>query len=156
MVLHKHRVVPGHAGGKYEKGNIILCPPEIHAYLHRIRYGKYGDEYDKIAADCLRGLVGKEELRIKVQREAMRKWRDNNPDKVVAVCEAMNEGFKRWYEDNPQAAEISRANGSVNAQPISIDRIEYSSIREAARQTGITRQTIIYRLKVGKDGYRYL
>ena len=72
MILHRHRIKPGREGGKYEKGNIIICPPHIHAWLHKIRYAKYGDENDRIAFEALSGWTTSTEARVAAAAEAKR------------------------------------------------------------------------------------
>ena len=65
---HKHRIVPGHAGGKYTEGNCVYVSPATcdgdtasHAMWHWANYFLYGNPYDKIAARGLAGYLGKED-----------------------------------------------------------------------------------------------
>ena len=81
----KHRIVPGHQGGKYEKGNVLKCNTAMHAFMHEQLYRDYGDEYDRIAAAGLRGAVGKDEIIRAVQQETGRRVGKANKGKTVGV-----------------------------------------------------------------------
>ena len=61
IVWHKHHIVPKHAGGTDEPSNLLKCNIAMHAFMHEQRYKELGNEYDKIAAQTLRGQIGKSE-----------------------------------------------------------------------------------------------
>ena len=61
IVWHKHHIVPKHAGGTDEPSNLLKCNIAMHTFMHEQRYKELGDEYDKIAAQTLRGQIGKSE-----------------------------------------------------------------------------------------------
>lgn len=69
---HKHRIVPGHMGGKYTPDNVIELTVEEHAEAHRLLYEQYSREKDKIAWLALSGQIGKEEARILAVKYAMK------------------------------------------------------------------------------------
>ena len=67
-MLHKHHIIPRHAGGSDDPSNIIELTVEQHAEAHRILYETYGRWQDHLAWQGLSGRIGKEEL----LREKMR------------------------------------------------------------------------------------
>ena len=69
MLLHKHHIIPKHAGGTDDASNLILLTVEEHADAHRILFEKYGRWQDEVAWKGLSGRITREE----VQREAVRK-----------------------------------------------------------------------------------
>jgi len=65
---HTHRIVPGHAGGKYEEGNTIELSAFEHGIWHYLRFLETGDMGDYLAALGLSGILGKEEIMAKAMR----------------------------------------------------------------------------------------
>ena len=61
MMKHKHRIVPGHMGGKYTPDNVVLLTVEEHAEAHKVLYQKYSNEYDRIAWLGLAKQIGTEQ-----------------------------------------------------------------------------------------------
>lgn len=61
MNLHKHHIVPIHAGGTNERSNIIRLSVAEHAEAHRQLYEQYGRIQDKIAWLGLSGRTAERE-----------------------------------------------------------------------------------------------
>ena len=64
IIFHKHRLIPGHMGGTYEKGNVLLVNVALHAFLHKLLYEEYGKWQDKVAWLALSKQIGFEEATI--------------------------------------------------------------------------------------------
>jgi len=47
--MHKHHIIPKHAGGSNDPSNIIELTVEEHAEAHRILFEQYGHWQDQIA-----------------------------------------------------------------------------------------------------------
>jgi hypothetical protein len=62
QVLHKHHIIPRHAGGTDDPSNIVELTIEEHAEAHRILYEAYGRREDYLAWKGLAGLIGKDDL----------------------------------------------------------------------------------------------
>lgn len=62
MVLHKHRIIPGHLGGTYDPDNVVYLNVEEHAEVHRLAYEKDGRWQDEVAWKALAGQIGKEDI----------------------------------------------------------------------------------------------
>ncbi len=67
-ILHKHHIVPKHAGGTDDPSNIIELTIEEHAEAHRILFEQYGRWQDELAWKGLSGQIGKDEIISKVIR----------------------------------------------------------------------------------------
>jgi hypothetical protein len=65
-MLHKHRILPGYAGGKYIPENVVLLSVSEHAEAHHQLFLKYGHDEDKIAWLGLSGIMSKEEIVVAV------------------------------------------------------------------------------------------
>ena len=61
-VLHKHHIIPRHAGGMDNESNLIYLTVEEHAEAHRLLYEQYGRQEDYLAWRGLAGLIGKDEM----------------------------------------------------------------------------------------------
>ena len=61
--MHKHHIVPKHAGGTNNPENLIELTVEEHAEAHRILYEENGCWQDRIAWQALSGQIGKEEAK---------------------------------------------------------------------------------------------
>ena len=62
QVLHKHHIVPRHAGGTDDPSNLVELTIEEHAEAHRILYEQYSRQEDYLAWKGLAGLIGKDEM----------------------------------------------------------------------------------------------
>ena len=62
MIKHKHHIIPRHAGGTDEPSNLVELTIEEHAEAHKILYEQYGRPEDKLAWQCLSGMLSKEEI----------------------------------------------------------------------------------------------
>lgn len=61
-ILHKHHIIPRHAGGTDELSNLVYLTVEEHAEAHRLLYEQYGRKEDYLAWRGLAGLIGKDEM----------------------------------------------------------------------------------------------
>ena len=62
QVLHKHHIIPRHAGGTDDPDNLIYLTIEEHADAHRLLYEQYRRQEDYLAWKGLTGLIGKDEM----------------------------------------------------------------------------------------------
>ena len=53
--LFKHRIIPGHEGGKYVTGNITYVTLKEHRIVHNARYKLFGKIEDRWAVNFMRG-----------------------------------------------------------------------------------------------------
>ena len=61
-MLHKHHIIPRHAGGTDDPANLVYLTIEEHAEAHRLLYEEYGRWQDYYAWQGLSGQIGKEEI----------------------------------------------------------------------------------------------
>jgi hypothetical protein len=61
VYLHKHHILPRHAGGTDDPSNLIMLTTEEHALAHKKLYEEHGRWQDKIAYECLSGHINNEE-----------------------------------------------------------------------------------------------
>ena len=62
QVLHKHHIIPRHAGGTDNPDNLVCLTIEEHANAHRLLYEQYNRQEDYLAWRGLSGLIGKDEM----------------------------------------------------------------------------------------------
>ena len=70
-MLHKHHIIPRHAGGTDDPSNLVELTVEEHAEAHRLLFEQYGRWQDRVAWLSLSGIM-KDEERID---ELIRSWR---------------------------------------------------------------------------------
>lgn len=63
-ILHRHHVIPRHAGGTDDPDNIAHLTIAEHAEAHRVLFEKYGRWQDKIAWQMLSGQIDFAEARL--------------------------------------------------------------------------------------------
>lgn len=61
-VLHKHHIIPRHAGGTDDPSNLVELTIEEHAEAHRVLYETYNRKEDWLAWKGLSGLIGKDDM----------------------------------------------------------------------------------------------
>ena len=70
-MLHKHHIIPRHAGGTNDPSNLIELTVEEHAEAHRKLFEEHGRWQDKMAWQLLSGQIGKAELLAEIARNRM-------------------------------------------------------------------------------------
>jgi len=61
MKIHKHHIIPKHAGGTDDPDNLVDLTIEEHAVAHKILYEKYNRWQDRVAWLSLSGIMKDEE-----------------------------------------------------------------------------------------------
>lgn len=61
-MLHRHHIIPRHAGGTDDPSNIVFLTVEQHARAHLELFEKYGKIEDRLAYEGLMGIVSKQEI----------------------------------------------------------------------------------------------
>lgn len=73
IYLHKHHIVPRHAGGTDDPSNLVELTVEDHAIAHKVLYGFYKREYDRIAWMTLSGQIDKKKVDPLIEEERRKK-----------------------------------------------------------------------------------
>ena len=63
-MLHKHHIIPKHAGGTDDSSNIVMLTVKEHAEAHRKLYEEHGRWQDKVAHRMLSGQITAQEATI--------------------------------------------------------------------------------------------
>ena len=66
--MHKHHIIPKHAGGTDDPSNLVTLTVEEHAQAHLELYEKYGRWQDRVAHQTLSGQISKYEASQEVRR----------------------------------------------------------------------------------------
>lgn len=160
-------------GGSDDPSNLIELTIEEHAEAHRILYEQHGHWQDKVAWQGLLGLIGHQDIMREMydarkgegnffygkrhSEETKRKISEANKGRLKGIPKS-HEHKKKMRENNarywlgktpwnkgkklgPQSAEVRRKKG----KPLIYDGIEYNSLNEAEKLTGISSY------KIGKN-----
>jgi HNH endonuclease len=60
-MLHKHHIIPRHAGGSNDPSNLKMLTVEEHVAAHKELFEKYGRWQDNLAVRFLTGITSKKE-----------------------------------------------------------------------------------------------
>ena len=68
-MLHRHHIIPRHAGGTDDPSNIEVLSVEDHALRHKQLYEEYGRKEDYIAWQALSKQITVEEAKLQIARK---------------------------------------------------------------------------------------
>jgi hypothetical protein len=167
LLLHKHRLVPGHMGGDYEPRNVVRVNVAMHAFLHKCLWDEHGRREDLLAWQILTRLIGREQARREaVTADLKARWADttyraamnvvqSNPTPAYSQKKSTSakrqwadpefrrkvaEGQKRrWANPQERAAAAERMAGNMRARG-------YHHTEEARTQIGLASQGNHYAL----------
>lgn len=129
-MIHKHHIIPKHAGGTDDPGNIIKLSVAEHAEAHRILFERYNRWEDYLAWQGLAGLMSKEEI-VKMQlSESGRKGGSNG--KGISGNRS-NGGYANWEKNKKKVSETLANNAKMYGHlggKKSKDSIWYHNIKE--------------------------
>jgi len=148
----KHRIVPGHSGGKYENGNIVLVSFLDHCLAHFYRYLAYqnptdlyayhkmkgdteearisrsktgGEAARNIIAGCFKDYKCREETLIKPQKSAYYNKEIQSSNGKKRKKQLLDEGFFSTENQKirgKKGAEVNRINGTGGFDPKNLEK----------------------------------
>jgi hypothetical protein len=105
MKLHKHHIIPKHAGGSNDKSNLIELTIEEHAEAHRVLYETYGRWQDRVAWLSLSGIMNDEERIYEILK-------NSNPGGYKHTEEAKKKlSIMRLGKNNPMFGKVAPNRG---------------------------------------------
>ena len=141
--LHRHHIIPRHAGGDDSPENLVYLTVEDHAIAHRVLWKLHGRIQDRLAWEGLSGHnTDKEYMRIELSKEFLRK---HNP---------MKDPKHKSRQSNMMKGNVF---GNVPYEILYNDgtSVVYESGKQAAKETGIPYSTIVqYRIS-GKSSRKH-
>ncbi len=173
MVKHIHHITPRHAGGSDDASNLIEVSVTEHIMWHFTRWQLYGNYKDKVAykflANAPDATEENERMRLALAQEAydnlpeeywIQKGKNisaakRRPDRVAKVSATMKEqrknGLALTEEGAKRVREGSRRGGEHhNKRILCVETGKvFFSIREAARETHTSRNTIKRHIRRG-------
>jgi hypothetical protein len=96
-ILHKHHIIPKHAGGTDDPSNLIYLTVEEHAEAHKLLFEQYGRWQDELAWKGLSGQIGKEEIILKtLQRNLGKTFSEETRSKMRESSKGKNKNKIPW------------------------------------------------------------
>lgn len=106
-VLHKHHIIPRHAGGTDDVENLVYLTVKEHAEAHKKLYEEYGRQEDYLAWRGLAGLIGKDDLiREKCSLNSSRPGELNpfyGKTHTAETRQKISEGQRRRFKERPES-----------------------------------------------------
>ena len=140
-LLHKHHIVPTHAGGTNDPDNIVLLTVEEHAEAHRLLFEQHGRWQDEVAWKGLAGIIGHEEavlracspmLGRKHTPETIAKMKGPHSPEHVASLQKFAD-IRRGIKRSPEVgAKVSKTKRERGQPPMSEEHRE--KLREFAKR----------------------
>jgi hypothetical protein len=100
---HTHHLLPSHAGGTDDPGNLVRVNRAMHAFLHKLRYQETGNYFDCCAANVLSGDWTVEQAR----REACKRGQDLSEKFLPAATQNIQEYNSRPFEERSEQARLN-------------------------------------------------
>jgi len=100
---HWHHIVPKHAGGTDDPGNLVKVTREQHAEIHRQRWLALGDYYDCCAANVLSGDWTVEQA----AQEARKRGQQLSEKFLPAAIQNIQDYNSRPFEERSEQARIN-------------------------------------------------
>lgn len=102
MILHKHHIIPKHAGGTNDSSNIIRVNVAMHAFLHKLLWEEHGRWQDEVAYKNLAGIINSQEAIQEVRIKAAlgnknRLGKSKSPEEIEKISKSLT-GRKRSKE----------------------------------------------------------
>jgi hypothetical protein len=104
-LLHRHHIIPTHAGGTNDQSNIILLTVTEHAEAHRILYEKHGHWQDKTAWLGLAGIISHEDAVLRAHQSMLGKSHTSE------TKQKMSESAKRRHIEKPFSDKVKKQMG---------------------------------------------
>ena len=166
-ILHKHHIVPRHSGGTDDPDNIVELTIEDHMIAHLVRWKMYKHHGDYLAYVMLAGICKQPIKWIEGMETQRKRMRENNPMSDPETAKRVNQQLprrertrQRMLKNNPMSnpETAKRVNNHPNRKghanklwerkrsgevydphirPITINGVEYFSLAEAKRETGL-------------------
>ncbi len=127
-MIHKHHILPKHAGGTDHPSNLISLSVEEHAQAHKELYEKYGKKEDYLAWRGLAGLMNKKEISKEIMLEAAKR---GNAAHVA-----------KYHSDPEYAAEIRRKQSKPKSTTVNYFKPKSESHKENMSKSALKRERI--------------
>ena len=161
-IKHKHHILPKHMGGTDDESNLIELSIEEHAQAHLDLYEQHGDERDLLAHRMLLGQVTNAEanalLRKLPKTEQHKKkigdatrgekngmFGKKQTQKQKNAVSKSQKGKKKNYQVVNNWPSLSGAD-NPRARAVTYEGVNYATLTEASKVTGINRTTLAYRI----------
>ena len=115
MKLHKHHIVPKHAGGTDDKNNLIVLTVEEHALAHKKLFEQYGRKQDYIAWLALsRQITSDEARRLAVSLSLKGKTKTEEQKRKMSIARKKRGGITTGMSLGPASEERKRKISQAN------------------------------------------
>lgn len=108
IYLHKHHIVPKHAGGTDDSSNLVELTIEDHAIAHKVLYGLYGRWQDRCAWEGLSNIVGREQIIAESIAKSKRFKDGKHTEEAKTKISAANKGKKLSKETRKKISDANK------------------------------------------------
>lgn len=123
--MHKHHIIPKHAGGTDHPDNLVLLTIEEHAEAHRLLYEEHNRWQDLLAWQMLSGQISKEEGIRFAQKNADKSWMKTDEGRAIMRAarkkqpSSWNKGLTKYdhqsLQDASDRAKLYQKQGKISS-----------------------------------------
>ena len=117
-ILHKHHIIPKHAGGTDDPSNLIYLTVEEHAEAHKLLFEQYGRWQDELAWKGLLKLVTHDEAMIRSMKPNLGKTFDDEHRRNIS------ESLKGHKVSESTRKKIAQTRKDRNIKPVGYERTD--------------------------------
>lgn len=163
-LLHKHHIIPKHAGGTDDPENLVYLTVEQHAEAHKKLYEEHGRWQDRLAWQGLAGIIGHEDriAEINKQNGLRNKGRPskNKGRKYPQISERFTGVPKSEQAKMNMRGKrpnfIQKGENNNNAKKIKTPYGIFNSIVDASEDLGIKYNNLYYKMRSQQEGWEYI
>lgn len=155
MTIHKHHIIPKHAGGSDDLSNLVDLSVEAHAEAHRVLWEQNGMTADFVAWKMLSGKSSEAELaRIELAKNGFVEFLKDNERSAVwkkNISESLkgkpqteqskakkSESLKKAYADGKRDSWFSKADKSFFQSNYNCDRMSEGRRKSSKWKDSVT------------------
>jgi hypothetical protein len=163
-VKHRHRILPGYAGGEYSEGNTIEVSVTQHAMWHFANWQLWGNKQDWLAWKGLSGQILVSEVNSKKSSIAGSNTVKKCRERGTGIYNPEYRASEEWVNQKASnGKKTGSQNGKVRCKPVRCitTGVVFGSSHEASRATGakqshISECCLKKRKTAGKLQWEYL
>jgi hypothetical protein len=143
-MLHKHHIIPRHAGGTNDPSNIIMLTVEEHANVHKKLYEEYGRWQDEVAYRMLSGQISAQDATI----EAIKKTQTGRKHSFEEIEKRRKSRIgKKHSEDTKRKMS---ENNAMKGKTLSDEQKKILSVTHKGKELSENHKEILRQTHLGK------
>lgn len=163
-MLHRHHIIPKHAGGTDDPENLVYLTVEQHAEAHKKLYEEHGRWQDRLAWQGLAGIIGHEDRIAEINRQNGLRNKGRPSKNKGRKYPQLSERFAGIPKSEQTKMNmrgkrpnfIQKGENNNNAKQIKTPYGTFNSIVDASESLGIKYNNLYYKMRSQQEGWEYI